>query len=102
MSTLRFEVRLTPDEADAVLADMRRRGASSRADYLRDCLLAGRAGRADRLTEELGQLGLVLNDIAHAAPAGGDAAEGDLARLVSEGAALIRRILRDLNRRGLD
>lgn len=102
MSTVRFEVRLTPDEAKAVLADMRMRGAASRANYLRDCLLAGRAGRADRLTEELGQLGLVLNDIAHAAPAGGDAAGGDLARLVSEGAALMRRILRDLNCRGLD
>lgn len=100
MSTIRFEVRLTTEEAEAVLADMRRRGATSRADYLRDCLLAGRAGRADRLTEELGQLGLVLNDIAHAAPTGGDAAEGDLARLVSEGAALIRRIVRDLNRGG--
>jgi hypothetical protein len=100
VSTLRFEVRLTRDEADAVLADMRLRGAASRADHLRDCLLAGRAGRADRLTEELGQLGLVLNDIAHTAPADGDAAGGDLSRLVSEGAALMRRILRDLNRRG--
>ena len=100
MSTVRFEVRLTPDEADAVLADMRMRGAASRADYLRDCLLAGRAGRADRLTEELGLLGLVLNDVAHAALAGDDAAGGDLSRLVSEGAALMRRIVRDLNRRG--
>lgn len=99
MSTTRFEVRLSPEEAEAVLADMRRRGAASRADYLRDCLLAGRAGRADRLTEELGLLGLVLNDIAHAAPAGEDAADGDLGRLVSEGSALMRRIVRDLNRR---
>lgn len=99
MSTLRFEGRLTPDEADAVLADMRMRGGASRADYLRDCLLAGRAGRADRLTEELGLLGLVLNDIAHA-PAAGDAAGNGLSRLVSEGAALMRRIVRDLNRRG--
>lgn len=100
MSTVRFEVRLSREEAEAVLADMRLRGAVSRADYLRDCLLAGRAGRADRLTEELGLLGLVMNDIAHAAPAGEDAADGNLGRLLSEGAALIRRIIRNLNRRG--
>lgn len=100
MSTTRFEVRLSQSEAKDVMADMRRRGATSRADYLRDCLLAGRAGRADRLTEELGLLGLVLNDIARAVPAGEDAAEGDLGRLVSEGAALMRRIVRDLHRRG--
>lgn len=100
MSTTRFEVRLSPEEAEAVLADMRLRGAASRADHLRDCLLAGRAGRAERLTEELGQLGLVLNDIATAAPAGEGAAADDLGRLVSEGSALMRRIVRDLNRGG--
>lgn len=97
MSSIRFEVRLSPEEAEPVLTDMRLRGAASRADYLRDCLLAGRAGRADRLTEELGLLGLVLNDIAYAVPGGGNAAEGDLVRLLSEGAALMRRIVRDLN-----
>lgn len=98
MSTVRFEVRLSCEEAEAVLADMRLRGAASRADYLRDCLLAGRAGRADRLTEEVGLLGLVLNDIAHATPIGEDAADGDLGQLVSEGAALMRRIVRQINR----
>lgn len=98
MSSIRFEARLSRDEAEAVLSDMRLRGATSRADYLRDCLLAGRAGRADRLTEELGLLGLMLHDIAHAAPAGEDAADGDLGRLVAEGAALMRRIVRQINR----
>lgn len=102
MSTVRFEVRPTSEEAEAVLADMRTRGARSRADYLRDCLLASRAGRADRLTEELGQLGLVLNDIAHALSAGREAAEGNLDSFVSGGAALMRKIVRDLNQRGLD
>lgn len=101
MSSIRFEVRLSSEEAEAVLADMRLRGAASRAEHLRDCLLAGRAGRAERLTEELGQLGLVLNDIAHAVPGGGSAAEGDLGRLLSEGAALMRRIVRDLHRGGV-
>ena len=100
MSSIRFEVRLSPEEAEAVLADMRLRGTASRAEHLRDCLLAGRAGRAERLTEELGQLGLVLNNIAHAVPGGGTAAEGDLGRLISKGAALMRRIVRDLNRGG--
>lgn len=100
MSSIRFEVRLSPEEAEPVLADMRLRGAASRAEHLRDCLLAGRAGRAERLTEELGQLGLVLNDIATAAPAGEGAAADDLGRLVSEGSALMRRIVRDLNRGG--
>ena len=98
MSTTRFEVRLSRKEAEAVLADMRLRGAASRADDLRDCLLACRACRADRLTEKLGLLGLVLNDIAHAAPAGEDAADGDLDRLGSDGAALMHRIVRQINR----
>ncbi|MCO6363874.1 hypothetical protein [Paracoccus sp. 08] len=100
MNTTRFEVRLSQSESKNVMADMRRRGAASRADYLRDCLLGGRAGRADRLTEELGQLGLVLNAIVHAVPTGEDAVDGDLGRLVSDGSALMRRIVRDLNRRG--
>ena len=58
----RFEVRLTPAQAGQVRADMLRQGISSKADYVRDCLLAGRAGDARELSINLGLIGMALNE----------------------------------------
>ena len=58
----RFEVRLTPAQAGQVRADMLRQGISSKADYVRECLLAGRAGDARELSINLGLIGMALNE----------------------------------------
>lgn len=63
MANERFEVRLTPEEVRRVHDDMRLLGKRKRADYLRDCLLAGSAGRAEDLSHALGSLAIGVSEL---------------------------------------
>lgn len=90
----KFEVRLSPEDATEVLLDMRRTGAVSKAEYVRACLIAGRAGRADLLAEEIGLLGLAINAVALKM---GDA-ETDIGHEIRPILAAARSALRRINR----
>lgn len=73
MTKERFEVRVEPHEAAEVHARMRRLGVSSKADYVRTCILGLGAANPGRLDDEVGQLGLCLSDmIARASVEGWD------------------------------
>lgn len=61
MGKERFEAWLTAEEARQVRDDMRLLGRRQKADYVRDCLLAGRAGRAEDLSYAIGSLALEMN-----------------------------------------
>lgn len=63
MTKERFEVRLEPHEAVEVHARMGRLGTSSKADYVRSCILGLGAADPGRLDEEVGQLGLCLSEL---------------------------------------
>lgn len=63
MTKERFEVRLEAHEAAEVHARMKRLGLSSKADYLRSCILGLGASNPGRLDDEVGQLGLCLNEL---------------------------------------
>lgn len=53
---------MTPAQAAQVHADRLRQGISSKADYMRECLLAGRAAHARELSLSLALIGLALNE----------------------------------------
>ena len=57
----RFKARLMAEEARQVRDDMRLLGRRQKADYVRDCLLDGRAGRAENLSCVLGTLALAID-----------------------------------------
>ena len=63
MTKERFEVRLEPHEAAEVHARMRRLGLSSKAHYIRSCILGLGAADPGRLDDEVGQLGLCLSEL---------------------------------------
>lgn len=88
----RFETRLTPEEAGRVEMDMMRLGARSRAAYLRDCLLAGSAGRAEALARQLGVLGILLNALVRI----DDARDTSLKPVIRSTTRLLREISRQL------
>ncbi len=94
MAMTKFEVRLPPEDAAEVLADMRRTGAVSKADHVRSCLLAARAGRADLLAEEIGLLGMAVN----AAAVRLEDVEADLVHELRPVLASARQMLRRINR----
>lgn len=101
MASERFEVRLTAEEAQRVREDMRLLGKTKRADYLRDCLLAGAAGRAEELSHALGSLALAVNDLLEAAASSTpdepfQATEQPVARLVR----LVKQVQVQLNPEG--
>lgn len=63
MTKERFEVRLERRDAAEVHARMGRLGTSSKADYVRSCILGLGAADPGRLDDEVGQLGLCLSDL---------------------------------------
>lgn len=63
MTKERFEVRLEPHEAAEVHARMGRLGTSSKADYVRTCILGLGAADPGRLDDEVGQLGICLSEL---------------------------------------
>ena len=112
---LRFEVDLTPEDTAIVVAAMTAAGITSRAKYLRACLLADRAGDGAALATALGAFGIILNELRlqqrdasakvptpGATPVCGLPADLDQAiqRLLAQGERAYRAVLRDLRTGG--
>lgn len=97
MTSERFEVRLTAEEAQRVREDMRLLGKSKRADYLRDCLLAGAAGRAEELSHGLGSLALAVNELLEAAATrAASSTPGEPSRTTGQLAARLVRLVKQV------
>ena len=112
---LRFEVDLTPEDTAIVVAAMAAAGITSRAAYLRACLLADRAGDGAALAAALGAFGIILNELRlqqAAASVNGKAPgatpaddlptdlDQSIQRLLAQGERAYRAVLRHLRKGG--
>lgn len=94
----RFEAWLEPGQAARARASMVLGGYSSKADFVRDCVLGAFAGRARLLESRLGTLALALNDLVFALEAGAVSGEPEIRALVARCDRLHRKAARELAR----
>ena len=94
----RFEAWLEPSHAALARAWLVLGGYSSKADFVRDCVLGNFAGQARLLESRLGALALALNDLVLALEAGPVSGEPEIRALVTRCDRLHRKAARELAR----
>lgn len=94
----RFEAWLEFPQAARARASMLLGGYTSKADFVRDCVLGNFAGRARLLESRMGALALALNDLVRALEARPISGEPEIAALVTRCDRLHRKAARELAR----
>lgn len=100
MKPVKFEAFLSAEDAARAVIDMRRTRASSKAEYVRNCLNAGTAGRESLLAEQVGLLGIALNAAALAAQSTDPETRKHLAKLARDAAKTRRQVIATLRKWG--